>query len=217
MFSEPLNSHSTICTLCTAVLISFSLTYTSPVWIKIKFASQLLVCSLNWVPCYYDTTVFMLRIDIPWITCILWSAEGGSLRKVGGMKLRRSLDTVVTEASSADYSRRILISCRLSCWRLVAWLRNPLHKAVTFDIIKLPRYGNFQIRDVKQMKIAVLLYQRSTCKHMVDCNITPRICNLGIRSGEWLVSRYVRLNISVTAPSNCWIDESGGHRFGVVS
>lgn len=91
----------------------------------------------------------MLRIDIPSVTSILWSVEGGSLRKVGGMKLRRSLDTVVAKASSAGYIRRILISCRLSCWRLVAWLRNPLHKAVPFDITKVSRYGNFQVREVR--------------------------------------------------------------------
>jgi hypothetical protein len=136
MLSELRLSHSIIYILCRAVLIWFSLTYTLPIRINIKFASQLLVCSLNWVSCRYDTTVFMLRIDIPWITSILWSAEGGSLHKVGGMKLRRSVDTVVAKASSAGYSRRILIGCRLSCWRLVAWQRNLLHKAVPFDITK---------------------------------------------------------------------------------
>jgi len=123
MLSEPRISHSIIYMLCAALLIWFSLTYTSPIWINIKFASQLLECSLNWVPCCYGTTVFVLWIDIPWITSILWSAEGGSLRKVGGTKLRPSLDTVVAKASSAGYIRRILISCRLSCWRLVAWLK----------------------------------------------------------------------------------------------
>jgi len=156
MLSELRISHSIIYMLGTALLIWFSLTYTSPIRMNIKFASQLLVCSLNWFPCRYDTTVFMLPIDIPWITSILWTAEGGSLRKVGGMKLRRSVGTVVAKASSADYSHRILISCRLSCWRLVAWLRNPLHKAVPFDITKVPRYGNFHIRKVKQMKLTVV-------------------------------------------------------------
>jgi hypothetical protein len=62
----------------------------------------------------------------------LWSAEGGSLRKVGGMKLRRSLVTIVTKASSAGYSRRILIRCRLSCWLVVAGLRNPVYKSSSF-------------------------------------------------------------------------------------
>jgi hypothetical protein len=163
MLSEPRILHSTIYRLCTAVLIWFSLTYTSTIWINIKFASQLLVCSLNWVPCRFDTTVFMLRIDIPWITNILWSAEGGSLRKVGGMKLRRSVDSFAAKASSAGYSRRILISCCLSCWRLVAWLRNPLHKAVPFDITKVPRYGNFHTRKVKQIKLPVVptLHQKA--------------------------------------------------------
>lgn len=84
------------------------------------------------------------------------SAEGGSLRKVGETKLRRSLDTAVAKASSAGYNRRILIRCRQSCWRLVAWLRNILHKAVPFDITKVPPRGNFQICKVKQMKLTVI-------------------------------------------------------------
>jgi hypothetical protein len=65
MLSEPRILNSTIYRLFTAVIIWFSLTYTSPIGINIKFDSQLLVCSLNWVPCLFDTTVFMLRIDIP--------------------------------------------------------------------------------------------------------------------------------------------------------
>jgi len=45
---------------------------------------------------------------------------------------------------------------------------------------------------------------------MADCNITPDIWNLGTRSGQWLASRYFRLNPRTTALDNYWIDESGG-------